>query len=157
MSVSVGVAQEPRKCRPSTCDLSGCPGPCRGRAIAASARFDWVPIKLAAIGGMGDHRDWLIAIWDDAPLKGWGDTAEGVRVALDTGTRITSVQTDPDIAPKWLTEPCHADPGAATQTITQAPRWYLTRPILPPLMGGDDAHRLSLEHLVLETDGVLPV
>lgn len=93
------------------------------------------------------HSTLLVAVWDGAPGKGWGGTADVVETAVDSDVPVSQIPPDPAQPVRILWpqfEPFAASPHFAVQspgrdfdraTLT----WTLRRLLLPPEEVGERA------------------
>src|ERR1019366_184715 len=95
------------------------------------------------------NADLLIAIWDGAPPSGWGGTADIMRFALETGTPVWWIHTDPAIEPRWLEQPQQMQPSGKTSGAEASLRVWLEQVILPPRLA-HAAHRRSASEWIAD-------
>jgi hypothetical protein len=102
-----------------------------GRDHARDGSYDEARSYEAVGRTVVRNADLMVALWDGAPPKGWGGTAETMRFALETGTPIYWIDTR-DAAVRFLEAPHQMQPAAATTPYEEALRAWLARLILPP-------------------------
>jgi hypothetical protein len=118
-----------------------------GRDHAGDGSYDEARSYEAAGRTVVRNADLMIALWDGAPPKGWGGTAEIIRFALESGTPVCWIDTG-DATVKFLESPHQMQPAATTQPFEAALRIWLTRLIVPPQLERPANNRLLLERLV---------
>ena len=77
--------------------------------------------------------DLLVAVWDGAPAKGRGGSADVVRFAATVGVPVWWISATQDVAPKWIADIQDLrDPVTEKITAEEKLQKYLGRLVLPP-------------------------
>jgi hypothetical protein len=120
-----------------------------GREKAGDGSYDEARSYEAVGRYVVRNADLLIAIWDGAPPSGWGGTADIMRFALETGTPVWWIHTDPAADPKWLEQPQQMQPSGKTPIAEAALRVWLEQVILPPRLA-HAAHQRSASEWIAD-------
>jgi hypothetical protein len=116
-----------------------------GRTFAGDHGYDEARSYEAVGRYVVRNVDLLIAVWDGAPPGGWGGTADIIRFALETGTPVWWIHTDPTIAPKWLELPQEMHFSGRPQPAEEALGYWLERLVIPPLLERPEHRRSASE------------